>query len=649
MAKGIYVGVSEQTQSLSTLPVGSLVKDPNSKFLGKPIIWKMADKNHAGYPNNSVTLITDKIVAMRAFDAKEPNNSNSDRKSYGNNRYLTSNIRQWLNSDASAGNWYLGQTLVDQPPSSTNDVSCNAYFNDTGFLNGFSNNFKNAILNTTLTVAKNTVTDGGGSETVVDKIFLASNTEVGWTNENNIVEGALLPIFSNDANRTAYCTQQAIEDSDYSSDPANDVTAWYWWLRTPNSGNPQMARLVNGSGGVGHYYAYGGQYGVRPLCNIPSSILVSTTKDSDGCYTLFATAGDVAKKVKKVYVGVSDKARKVKKGYIGVSGVARPFFSSEPELSYYGTATALSVARDSLAGVSVGNYGLFGGGYGDGYSDVVDAYSTNLTRSIPTALSVARNRVAGVSVGNYGLFGGGKFGSGGSDYSTAVDAYNTSLTRSTPTVLSVARGNLAGVSVGNYGLFGGGRGSVASISTAVDAYNTSLTRSTPTALSVKRTELAAVSVGNYGLFGGGYGSGYSAVVDAYNTSLTRSTPTALSVARSNFAGVSVGNYGLFGGGVSSSSASCDVVDAYNTNLTKSTPTALSTAKVALAGVAVENYGLFSGDNSNSVVDVYNTDLTKSTPTALSARRNYLAGVAVGNYGLFGGGGYSDVVDVYHVV
>ena len=36
--------------------------------------------------------------------------------------------------------------------------------------------------------------------------------------------------------------------------------------------------------------------------------------------------------------------------------------SSEKELSYYGTATALSVARMYLAGASVGNYALFGGG-----------------------------------------------------------------------------------------------------------------------------------------------------------------------------------------------------------------------------------------------------------------------------------------------
>ena len=56
---------------------------------------------------------------------------------------------------------------------------------------------------------------------------------------------------------------------------------------------------------------------------------------------IYIGVGGVAQKVKKVYVGVDNTARKVKKGYIGVGGFARQFYSSEPELSYYGTATEL--------------------------------------------------------------------------------------------------------------------------------------------------------------------------------------------------------------------------------------------------------------------------------------------------------------------
>lgn len=288
------------SQKLSDLPVGSLVKDTGSLFLNKPIIWKIADKNHTGYPDGAITLITARSIAMRAFDAKEPNNSNSDRKSYGNNRYSLSNIRQWLNSDAEAGKWYAAQHSADQAPSSTDYVSCNVYSDDAGFLNGFSESFKRALLETTLKVGLNTVTDGGGSETVTDKIFLASNTEVGLANENGIVEGSLFPIFSGDASRIAYVTAEGLTDSDYSNKPANDTTAWYWWLRTPYSSNTRSARYVSSSGALNGTNAYYGYCGVRPLCNLPSFILVSDTTDDDGCYVI-----ETFEKIRKINFDLS--------------------------------------------------------------------------------------------------------------------------------------------------------------------------------------------------------------------------------------------------------------------------------------------------------------------------------------------------------
>lgn len=91
---------------------------------------------------------------------------------------------------------------------------------------------------------------------------------------------------------------------------------------------------------------------------------------------LYVGINGLAQKVKKMYVGVDDVARKVKKAYVGVNGVARLFFSAEQKLIYYGTATALSQARYSLAATHIGDYALFGGGQiKSDYSSVVDAYT----------------------------------------------------------------------------------------------------------------------------------------------------------------------------------------------------------------------------------------------------------------------------------
>ena len=272
----------------------------------------------------------------------------------------------------------------------------------------------------------------------------------------------------------------------------------------------------------------------------------------------------VSHKVKKAYIGVDSKARKVKKGYIGVGGVARPFFSAEQKLVYYGTTTNLSAARYNLAATSIGDYALFAGGYtGSAYSAIVDTYTSRLVKGTTTNLSVARNALSATSVGDYALFAGGY---NGADTSAIVDAYDTSLTRSTPTVLSVARNILAGASVGDYALFAGGQS--ASRYSTVDAYDTSLTRSTPTDLSVARYNLAGISIGDYALFAGGYltqKGPHSSTVDTYTSSLVKGTTSDLADARYNLAATSVGDYALFGGGYDSTTTGAGVyamVDAY---------------------------------------------------------------------------------------
>ncbi len=275
-------------KALSALAVGDKIEIPvksgyQSQF-GTKIVFRVADKNHSGYPASSVTLITDKIVQLLAFDGKEPNNANTDRKNSGNNNYNYSNLRQWLNSNAGAGAWYSAKHAADSAPNSTN-VSVNAYDTRAGFLSIFDAAFVNALMETTLTVVKNTVTDGGSYETVTDKIFLASTTEVGLANENSIAEGSILSWFNTSANRIAYCTQAAIDTSAYESDPTTSA-AWYWWLRTPYSPSARNVRYVNTDGTLHYNYAYLGNRGVRPLCNLSSSILVSDTTNADGNYEI---------------------------------------------------------------------------------------------------------------------------------------------------------------------------------------------------------------------------------------------------------------------------------------------------------------------------------------------------------------------------
>ena len=271
-------------KALSSLAAGALVKDTGTLYNGKAIVWKIADKNHAGYPANSVTLITERIISLKCFDAKESGNSDSNRKSYGNNRWIYANIRQWLNSQAAAGQWYSAQHGQDAPPSNANVWdNYNEYQQEAGFLAGFSANFLAALLTTTRTVGKAQV-DGGGTESCTDKIFLATCTEVGLSGD--VTAGSKLAIFSNDASRQAKPTAEAVSKSEYTNSSLNANSPWYWWLADAYASDPYDVRGVHSSGALVWDGAYCGYRGVRPLCNIKSDILVSDNPDSDGAYTI---------------------------------------------------------------------------------------------------------------------------------------------------------------------------------------------------------------------------------------------------------------------------------------------------------------------------------------------------------------------------
>lgn len=172
--------------------------------------------------------MTNQIIKLLCFDAKESANGNSDRRNYGNNRYIYSNLRQWLNSDAAAGQWYTAQHSADAPPSTANVWDgVNQYQTLAGFLNGFTANERAALLATTITVGKSS-TDGGGTETCVDKVFPLSCTEVNLSGDH--VCGSKLAIFSDNSSRIATVTASCVANSNYGSNPSANQ-AWYYWLR----------------------------------------------------------------------------------------------------------------------------------------------------------------------------------------------------------------------------------------------------------------------------------------------------------------------------------------------------------------------------------------------------------------------------------
>lgn len=273
---------------LSELPVGSLVKDTGTTYNSEAIIWQVLEHGHSGDPTGTTALVSRDIITLKCFDAKEPNNSDSNRKSYGNNRYLHSNLLQWLNSDQSS--WYTAQHTADQAPDSSNvwqssGTAINPYDSEAGFLTHFSAELKAALQTVTKTTAKNTVTDGGGYETVSSKIFLLSTTEVGLANENSIAEGSVYEYYSG-ANNTNDRRKKNLANDAAKGNYSSATSPWYWWLRTPYSGNSYFARIVDTDGSLDNNYAHHGSSGVAPAYVVLSSLFVSDEPDANGVYTI---------------------------------------------------------------------------------------------------------------------------------------------------------------------------------------------------------------------------------------------------------------------------------------------------------------------------------------------------------------------------
>lgn len=225
-------------------------------FSNQVFTWKVVDTQS----DNGAIFAADQNCGNLVWDQPENATDNpnpiTNRKNQGNNRWAYSNIRQWLNSDAVAGEWYTPQHEYDVAPS---------YKTWNGFLNLFTDAEKDAIVLRTNTciLDKN---DGGGTETVQDKIWFPSSYETGKE-----------------------VTKEGYKFEKYDGTNASTAYQNNWWLRTINNptGSADTAsnvRFVGSGGSVGGYNASNG-YSVRPFCQLKSDTWL-TWSDTLAAYVL---------------------------------------------------------------------------------------------------------------------------------------------------------------------------------------------------------------------------------------------------------------------------------------------------------------------------------------------------------------------------
>ena len=239
-------------KAIADLQVGDVIKfgrHGNSDYT-----WKIVDTLDKG--KGYVTVAADQYPVSGPFDAQENASDNpnpaSARKSNGNNRWLYSNARQFLNSDGAKNEWYEAQHAYDVKPP---------YANMDAFQKDFTDYEKAIIVVKTNTCIRD-VLDGGGSETMQDKIWLASSYAMGLEVVQPLEDDHIYEAFIDNASRA------------YQSN---------YWLRTINgTTSANSVRIVNSGGSLANNNAFN-NYALRPFCLLPTSTYVQWS-ESDNAY-----------------------------------------------------------------------------------------------------------------------------------------------------------------------------------------------------------------------------------------------------------------------------------------------------------------------------------------------------------------------------
>ena len=392
-------------RKLSSLPVGTLVRDSRTSIYGAGCPpFRILEHRHPGDPAGSTTLEFRDVIYCGAFDAREHNNPRNDRTySIGEGMWRYSNVKQWLNSNASAGNWYTRQHTYDNSPTTSGydlsggdwnsaDVNYIKYVSMPGFLTYLSSELKGALLTVSKPVLepKNPYDDVFENAYSDCKMFLLSRVEVGFPQNRNIPlasDDTIYEFYKNNNNnesRKKKASSQLwsyvlnIEDRglrnggwidsifeyhwyyDYIEDMSDEEIKALdrnypiaWFLRDLDYGWGSFQEEFCVPSGIeiyGSLYVNNFECGFAPAFCLPGNIWVSDEPDSDGCYIInwSLTPGENEPPI------VTPNA-----GNIGTFN-SLPSFSVnivEPENdSYTGVVKLDSSQKDTFTGKSSGTY-----------------------------------------------------------------------------------------------------------------------------------------------------------------------------------------------------------------------------------------------------------------------------------------------------
>lgn len=279
-------------QRLSTLSVGDTVKF-GSRW-GKKTRFVITDKNHVGFPSNSVQLSNLLCDDTRPLDGREEASGILAVVEYGNNDVARSNLVQWMNS--ASKDWYNAQHAADHKPDAKH-VGVDAYDAIPGMLNEYDPREIAMMQSVNRTIRRNNL--HGGSTTRSYKAWLYDYAELGaYGHDNDVYSyGSLFAYFKDPSKRTFRMSEEGAKHSQAKTSRTDAITGS--WTPSAGSARPYWSAncylydydcniAVYEEGQSYRNYAYT-SYGVRFGVSIDGDVWVSD-KDSDGDYRILLTS-----------------------------------------------------------------------------------------------------------------------------------------------------------------------------------------------------------------------------------------------------------------------------------------------------------------------------------------------------------------------
>ena len=234
-------------------------------YNGTKIKWTIfdtLDKEKGFVTVGSLASPAGKMIFDQPENASGNPNPISQRKSFGNNRYYLSNIRQWLNSNKPKNEWWTASHDYDTAPP---------YKSWNGFMYEITDYEKSIIVPKSVKCILDT-NDGGGSETMTDYFFLCSSYAMGgevmYPLEDEHIYEWVEGVGANN---------RKFEDN--------------YWCRTINgTSSSSQLRFFNSTGGLINYnYGDAGHnVSVRPFSQLSTSTYMQWS-DSEKAYVLADT------------------------------------------------------------------------------------------------------------------------------------------------------------------------------------------------------------------------------------------------------------------------------------------------------------------------------------------------------------------------